>query len=60
MSKIETEMCVHQQPMVIAWQSAHFSYVYPLIIAYLYITVNKVALERKDTLVVLLVRIDRG
>lgn len=52
-------MCVHQQPMVIAWQSAHFSYVYPLIIAYLYITVNKIALERKDTFVVLLVRIDR-
>lgn len=52
-------MCVHQQPMVIAWQSAHFSYVYLLIIAYLYITVNKVALERKDTLVVLFVRIDK-
>ena len=60
MSKIETEMCVHQQPMVIAWQSAHFSYVYLLIIAYLHITVNEVALECKDTLVVLLVRIDTG
>lgn len=36
----------------VACQSTHFSYVYPFIITYLYVAVNKVMLKRQDTLVV--------